>query len=448
MGDYSINSRVGFREIGDAVAIFNCATQVIEILNETGSYIWLNNAKGYSVEDIISKVAAKWGIDRKVAANDTKEFLDELKLSGFLGEERVDVVSDIEDEEGYNALMGLEMTAIKELIPFAVTFEVTNACNESCVHCYMEKHKTSLRTSEISRIITELASAGCLFISFTGGEFFMRTDSMKILECAAQNHFVIDILSNGILITKSIVEKLTQLPVRRVQVSLYGSNAKTHDSITILQGSFERTLASIRLMLELGLKVEIAFPMMKGNFRERYEVASIAKELGCAFSPSPIITARNDGSQDTFAMRIGDEEIKDFLSDPKLAESYAGRKPFEEHQFYLDIEDIHQAPPCYSGFNSAAISPQGIVYPCNQFLYPLGDLKTDKFEDIWENSASLEKIRSVKISDLPKCRGCGLLSHCARCPGLAFLEGGDYYGPSSENCRITKINTTLMSEGR
>ena len=94
----------------------------------------------------------------------------------------------------------------------------------------------------------------------------------------------------------------------------------------------------------------------------------------------------------------------------------------------------------YSGFNSCAITPSGKVLPCNQLLYEVGDLNKNSFSEIWHNSPQLQYLRSLTIGKITKCSKCQLLDSCARCPGLAFLEGGDLLGPSPENCRIANLN--------
>jgi len=449
---HTINPRVGWRYIDSKIAAFNCENQQIVIWNETASFLWKKMNEGTEFNGLVESLANKYSIDKKSVRQDIITFFQEANSCGFINsadsELKTEKLRNQDGKEGENVLLAIEMKAIKKLIPFAITFETTYACNERCIHCYVDRNRSSLSLDEIKRILDEIATVGCLFVSFTGGEFFARSDALKIVEYASKLHFVIDILSNGTLITENKADLLTCYPVRRVQVSLYGATPKTHELITHLTGSFRKTLEGINFLTKVGIKVEIAFPLMKINFHERHLVMSLAKSLGCLISPSHIITARNNGSQDTFRLRLSNEQLRSFLEDKELSALYAGRKPFQDHQFYFGFSDLAEAPPCYSGFNSCAITPSGKVLPCNQLLYEVGDLKKNSFKEIWHSSPQLQYLRDLAIGKLVKCSKCQLLASCARCPGLALLEGGDLLGPSPENCRVTTIDHSISIKRR
>ncbi len=446
-----INSRVGWRSIDHEIVAFNCANQQIVIWNKTASQLWKMLNNGASFDKLINWLIGEYLLDKKRAKQDVAAFLQEANLLGLVEFNHRMIRTERQNgngaKDGENVLLALEMKAIKKLIPFAVTFETTYACNERCIHCYMDRNLPALSLSEIKHILDEIATEGCLFVSFTGGEFFARRDALEIVEYASNLYFVIDILSNGTLVSQDIAKTLAEYSVRRVQITLYGATPETHDSITCLPGSFRKTLRGIEFLIKAGIKVEIAFPLMNVNFHERSLVKNLTKSMGCLISPSPIITARNNGSRDTFSLRLDDEQLREFLEDKELSGLYAGRKPFQDHQFYLGFSDLLDAAPCYSGFNSCAITPSGKVLPCNQLLYEVGDLKKDGFSKVWHNSPQLKYLRTLTLRDLKKCADCELLTFCARCPGLAFLEGDDLLGHSPENCRIAAANYLLQTKG-
>ncbi|MFH0803697.1 MAG: PqqD family peptide modification chaperone [Candidatus Tagabacteria bacterium] len=448
---WKISPRVGWRLIDNEIVAFSCANQLIVIWNETASYLWKMLNKNADFDELVNWLMVKYHLKKNKAKQDITAFLREAVSLDFIrpNSRIINNVSqnnkDISD--GENVLLAIEMKAIEKLIPFAITFETTYACNENCIHCYMERNLPALSLSEIKRILGEIATEGCLFISFTGGEFFSRRDMLDIVDYAASLHFVIDILSNGTLVNRDIAETLAKYSVRRAQISLYGVTPEIHDSITRLSGSFQRTLKGIKHLRDAGIKVEIAFSLMSQNFHERYLVRDLTKSMDCLISPSHIITARNNGLKDTFSLRLNKRQLKEFLEDESLSGLYAGRKAFKDHQLYFGFSDLLDAAPCYSGFNSCAITPSGKVLPCNQLLYEVGDLKEQTFSNIWSNSFQLEYLRSLTLRNLKKCANCKILSFCARCPGLAFLEGGDLLGPSPENCRVAEINFSISKKG-
>jgi hypothetical protein len=56
------------------------------------------------------------------------------------------------------------------------------------------------------------------------------------------------------------------------------------------------------------------------------------------------------------------------------------------------------------------------------------------FAEIDENNI-LSKWQSVKGKDYHLCGSFDRCSWCNKCPGMAFLEGGDELAPSTTNCR-------------
>jgi radical SAM protein with 4Fe4S-binding SPASM domain len=101
-------------------------------------------------------------------------------------------------------------------------------------------------------------------------------------------------------------------------------------------------------------------------------------------------------------------------------------------------EDMLDARPCSAGHTACYISPYGDVYPCVQFPLTTGNLRRERFEDVWRHSARMKEVRDIRMRDLPTCSSCGFMSTCTRCPGLAYMEG-NMRGPSSADCEKSQI---------
>ncbi len=72
-------------------------------------------------------------------------------------------------------------------IPIGGSVEITQRCNNRCVHCYnnlaagdTKAKDTELSLEEHYRIIDGITEAGCLWLLFTGGEIFLRNDFLDI----------------------------------------------------------------------------------------------------------------------------------------------------------------------------------------------------------------------------------------------------------------------------
>jgi radical SAM protein with 4Fe4S-binding SPASM domain len=99
--------------------------------------------------------------------------------------------------------------------------------------------------------------------------------------------------------------------------------------------------------------------------------------------------------------------------------------------------------PCSAGHNSCYISPYGDVFPCVQLPQAAGNLRREKFDDIWYHAPQLERLRAIRESQLPICSRCEIRSYCERCPGLALMEGGDLLGAYERACELAEEKARL-----
>lgn len=79
-----------------------------------------------------------------------------------------------------------------------------------------------------------------------------------------------------------------------------------------------------------------------------------------------------------------------------------------------------------------------------QFPLSCGNVRQQRFIDIWRDSERLNEVRSIRLRDLSSCSQCAHGSSCSRCPGLAFLEG-NMRGPSTADCEKSFARTGIPS---
>ncbi|MCR4778126.1 MAG: SPASM domain-containing protein [Lachnospiraceae bacterium] len=79
------------------------------------------------------------------------------------------------------------------------------------------------------------------------------------------------------------------------------------------------------------------------------------------------------------------------------------------------------------------------VYPCNSFLFCLGNLQSTSLKDILL-SQGRKMLLSLNKSDLKLCKSCGVNHVCLRCPGYALLEGNGLYGCSEISKRTASAH--------
>lgn len=334
--------------------------------------------------------------------------------------------------------------ALAEGIPLSVHLDLTYRCNERCVHCYLDHDDHGeMTTAEILRVLDEVAEAGTFFLTLSGGEIFMRRDFFEILAHARKRMFAVKLKTNAAMITRAKAERVARLGVESVQVSVYSHKAATHDAITKLPGSLRRTLEGVKRLRESGVKVTFANVLMKGNEDDYAGVRTLAHELGAGFTMDPMVTPMMDGGREVLALNIDAHRLASVYRDESLTEGSPRFDP--EPRGPAPLEEAMQTLPCSAGHTLAYISPYGEVFPCVQFPYSCGNVRTQRFADIWMHSPQLADVRSVRLADLEGCSTCVHGSSCARCPGLAYLEG-NLRGPSVQDCERSYAITGVASE--
>ena len=315
-------------------------------------------------------------------------------------------------------------------VPFSVHLDVTYRCNERCIHCYLDHDDHGeMTTSEIKAVLDQVAEAGTFMLTFSGGEVFMRRDFFELVEYARRLLFAVRIKTNGVMIRRAEAERLLRLGVDQIQISIYSHRAEVHDAITKLPGSLKRSLDAIRFLKSQGLKVVIANILMKSNMADYGGVQRVAIELGVPYALDPTITPKIDGDTSILNLRIPASDLNIVMHDETLVGSldeYCAPPP------PAGADDM-DAYSCSAGHTLAYISPYGDVYPCVQFPLPSGNVRRQKFIDIWRNSPQLAEVRSIRAKDLPVCSSCRHVATCTRCPGLAYMEG-NMRGPSISDC--------------
>jgi radical SAM protein with 4Fe4S-binding SPASM domain len=326
-------------------------------------------------------------------------------------------------------------------IPLSVHFDITYRCNERCVHCYLDHDDLGeMTTAEIEDVLDQLADAGVFFLALSGGEVLMRRDFFDIVEHARRRLFNVKIKTNGVMIREPEARRLRQLGVEQVQISVYSHRPEVHDGITKLPGSLRRTIEAIRFLKLQGLKVSMANVLMTANLFDNQGVMSLAKDLGVSYTLDPTITPKIDGNTAVLALRAPAAELRRVFRNEELVGNVA---EFCAPPAAPD-EDVMDGYPCSAGHTSCYISPYGDVFPCVQFPLPSGNLRREKFVEIWRHSSALKEVRSIRARDLTTCSTCSHVGSCSRCPGLAYMEG-NMRGPSSADCEKSFQRTGIPS---
>jgi radical SAM protein with 4Fe4S-binding SPASM domain len=332
--------------------------------------------------------------------------------------------------------------ALARNIPLSVQVDLTYRCNERCVHCYLDhEDHGEMTTAEIKHLLDEMADAGVFILTLSGGEIFLRKDFFEILEYARlERQFCVKLKTNALMIREREASRIRDIGVESIQISIYSHRPEVHDAITLVPGSLQRSLAAARFLKSQGLRVIFANVLMVQNLQDYQGVRALAEELGVECTLDPTITPMMDGDRSVLSLGIKQEALRQVFRDQALVgdvdEFCTIAAPADENSL--------SALPCSAGHTACYVSPYGDVFPCVQFPLPTGNVREDRFLDIWRHSERMKEVRSIRLKDLTTCTSCSHVGSCTRCPGLAFMEG-NMRGPSSQDCEKSFARTGIPS---
>lgn len=317
-------------------------------------------------------------------------------------------------------------------IPIFVSIALTNQCNLSCVHCYLDKNHTKLNhelsLEELKQLLLQLKLVGTIKLCITGGEPLLYSDWWELLLWASREHrFAIMLLTNGTIINQQTAYQLSFVPNIEVQVSLYGSTAPTHEHITQVPGSFQKTIEALLWLKDSKVSTSISWTLLNLNAADFYNGKKLARDLDVPFRYSYIIFPSLTNQRNPEQYRIRDSQFEYLFKN-----NYSMQMNEERQTELCESEE----PICHAGLTNAHITATGSVTPCPVLPIHCGNIRERSFIEIWRNSPRLKEIR--QLNHIQQCEICDYKINCRRCLALNYLENkGNLTKPANESCRLT-----------
>ena len=149
-----------------------------------------------------------------------------------------------------------------------VIWNLIRRCNLTCMHCYSISADIDfpgeLTTAEVFSVMDDLKSFGVPALILSGGEPLIRKDLFQIAERAKAMRFYTALSTNGTLIDGALAQRIAATGFDYVGISLDGLRA-THDKFRRQQGAFDKSLAALRMLRGLGVKVGVRFTLTENN---------------------------------------------------------------------------------------------------------------------------------------------------------------------------------------
>lgn len=438
--DTSVAYRVYDLKKGKKAILFNIYSR---------NYMFLEGLSAELFEILLmnNKVRLKqWLVENEMIESDVEEFKSTLSQFGCFNKsetENIDnsIFSNSGEEKKYNTILS---DFIEELYENGLYYDfhidLTYRCNEKCIHCYhpFETYDftNEMSTHEVKELIDIIYDAGVFHIVLSGGEALLRKDIFDIMDYISARGMMITLFTNGMLLSENTVLRISQYRVRLVSISLYSDIPESHDFITTIKGSYDRTMQGIKYLKKYKIPFELKCVMLSENIDRIESIQSCFAELtnGRACKIDFSLCGKLDGSCEVFQYMPSEDKIrKAFYSNP---ERYIGTRE--------SLQRVPEQSPCSAGKYGLYCSAEGNIYPCVSFKLFLCHYKD--LLRISENE-TLKKWRSTKIKDFSECFKHSYCNYCTeQCAGENLIENGNYLDSNVSYCVHAKIIEDWFAE--
>lgn len=409
-----------------------------------GAYYFLDETGAFIINSILSKkaintsqISKEFSIDESIIIRDFTNFLDQfIPNKSPHKDQKQDGLHNLNDETFLSYFT-------ENKIPLTTIIEITEACNEHCVHCYRPEPKKEYWTPEkFEKVCSDLAKLGSLQIDFTGGEPFLKKRFSEYLKIANDYGFIISILTNATLIDADDLNLLTKVKLRSLYVSLYSSDPLTHDAITKLPGSFYKTLSTIQKLKSLNLPIFINSPIMDINKDSPEGIKNLVTQLGLDVKFTYKISESYSKKRDTTKLNIYSKNEMQRMINNSNVMLYS---EIIEKKLAGKIQTRDRVRSCDTGFRSITISPEGDVVPCTALRMKCGNIADVSVQEIWQKSEKLQYWRNEGSLVKNDCKSCDSYDFCEPCPAGYFSKNGNLDGIDDITCGFGKTFSSCVS---
>lgn len=396
-------------------------------------------------DEIINKFKDKYKIDE---INEAIEEIEELKNNEML------FVNDDYD---------ISIVNNRNPVVKALCLHVAHDCNLKCKYCFAEEGeyhgKRSLMSEEVGKaaidfLIKNSGSRKNLEVDFFGGEPLMNFEVVKNIvsygreqEKIHNKNFRFTITTNGILLDDEKLEFINK-NMHNLVLSLDGRK-EINDFMRPKaggQGSYDIIVPKFKKAAESRNQTNyyVRGTFTRNNLDFYNDVIHLA-DLGFKqISVEPVVASEKE----SYAIREEDLE-KIYNEYEKLAQELYERKGTEKdfNFFHFNI-DLTGGPcvakrlsGCGSGTEYLAVTPEGDLYPCHQFV----GIEEFKMGTVYKGVTDIERreeFSKCNVYAKPECKKCWAKFYCSGgCAANAYQFGGSILSPYEIGCKLQRKRT-------
>lgn len=431
-------------EQGGNYFILDVNTGAVHVVDEL-VYDILDDSSLKSKEEVLTNLKGKY---EESVIEEAYDEIEELVKEGILysGDQYEEIAHGSMDDRDY----------IK-----AVCLNIIHGCNLRCKYCFADEgeyhgHKgvMDIDTAKkaIDYVVKRSGPRRNIEIDLFGGEPTMIMDTIKEIIAYAREHekewkknIRFTMTTNATLLNDEMMEFMDK-EMGNIILSLDGRK-EVNDNVRIKvdgSGSYDDILPNIKKMIDKRTEGKMYF--VRGTFTRantdfNEDVKAMVNEGFREISIEPVVL------ENGHPLALREEDLPTIFDNyDKLYEEMRRRKvEGDEFKFYHFNIDLQGGPcvykrisGCGAGFEYVAITPQGEVYPCHQFVgkeeYKLGS--------IWDDTYDAElgkKFKKAHIYNKPKCKDCWARFYCSGgCQANNVNFNGDMNIPYEIGCKMQK----------
>ena len=320
--------------------------------------------------------------------------------------------------------------------PICLTWELTYACNLSCVHCLSSSGRRDpreLSTAECRAVIDELQRMQVFYVNIGGGEPTVRPDFWDLLDYATGHDVGVKFSTNGVKITPGVAQRLAASDYVDVQISLDGATAAVNDAVRG-PGSYDTALRAMRNLADAGFAgFKISVVMTRHNVGQLDEFKALADGFGAQLRLTRLRpSGRGADVWDELHLTAGQQrQLYDWLV-AHGSSVLTGDSFFHLSGYGAALPGLNL---CGAGRVVCLIDPVGDVYACPFAIHPsfLAGNVRDRggFARVWRESELFGGLRQPQSGGA--CESCSAYGACrGGCMAAKFFTGLPLDGPDPE----------------
>jgi [mycofactocin precursor peptide]-tyrosine decarboxylase / 3-amino-5-[(4-hydroxyphenyl)methyl]-4,4-dimethylpyrrolidin-2-one synthase len=323
--------------------------------------------------------------------------------------------------------------------PICLTWELTYACNLSCVHCLSSSGRRDpreLTTAQCRALIDEFERMQVFYVNIGGGEPTVRPDFWELVDYATSHHVGVKFSTNGVNLDDDAARRLAGSDYVDVQLSLDGATEEVNDRVRG-SGSYRTAVRAMRRLYDAGFAgFKVSVVVTRDNVNQLDAFHAIADRYNAQLR---LTRLRPSGrGADVWDELHPTAEQQRALYDWLLAH---GERVLTGDSFF-HLAGYGQSLPglnlCGAGRVVCLVDPVGDVYACpfaihDSFL--AGNVRGDGgFAAVWRDSPLFADLRHPQGGG--PCTACSAYDACrGGCMAAKFFTGLPASAPDPECVR-------------